>query len=204
MTQRIRGRALAGMLALAAAASAGAQTTTSTVNPAKKELVARVLRLQQGDLDAVARSLVERPAAQMMQEAGLVLQQRQLPPDKVKAIGGQIEAEVKKYVDDALPAVRDKATKIAPSTIGTALESKMSEDELKQLVTWLESPAAKKFQQVAADSRNGFVQQVLREAGPLVEPKLQALDGRIRVILGVPPAGASSGAAAPPATAPGK
>jgi hypothetical protein len=204
MTQRIRGRALAGMLALAAAASASAQTTTSTVNPAKKELVARVLRLQQGDLDAVARSLVERPAAQMMQEAGLVLQQRQLPPDKVKAIGGQIEAEVKKYVDDALPAVRDKATKIAPSTIGTALESKMSEDELKQLVTWLESPAAKKFQQVAADSRNGFVQQVLREAGPLVEPKLQALDGRIRVILGVPPAGASSGAAAPPATAPGK
>ncbi len=205
MTQRIRGRALAGVLALVAAGGVCAQTTTSTASPAKKELVARVLRLQQNDLDAVARSLVERPAAQMMQEAGLVLQQRQLPPDKAKATGAQIEAEVKKYVDDAFPVVRDKATKIAPSTIGTSLEAKMSEDELKQLVTWLESPAAKKFQQVAADSRNGFVQQVLREAGPLVEPKLQALDGRIRVILGVPPAGANSGAAAaPPAPAPSK
>jgi hypothetical protein len=206
MTQRIRGRALAGVLALVAAGGACAQATTSTtVSPAKKELVQRVLRVQQNDIESVARSLVERPAAQMMQEAGLALQQRQLPPDKAKTLAAQIEAEVKKYVDDALPVVRDKAIKIAPTTIGTALETKMSEEELKQLVTWLESPAAKKFQQVASDARTGFVQQVLREAGPVVEPKLQALDGRIRVILGVPPAGANPGAAAaPPATAPSK
>jgi hypothetical protein len=41
--------------------------------------------------------------------------------------------------------------------------------------------------------------QVRREAGPLVEPKLAALDGRIRAILGVPPLGAqpAPGAALP-------
>jgi uncharacterized protein len=199
MTKPIRGRVLAGVLALAAVGGAGAQVTTSTASsPAKKELVQRFLRAQQSDIEGAARSLVEQPAAAMMREAGLALQQQQTPPEKFQQIGKQIEAEVKKYVDEALPLVRDKALKIAPTTIGAALEAKMSEDELKQLVAWLESPAAKKFQQVASESRNEFLQQVRTEAGPLVQPKLVALDGRIRAILGVGPAGGPS----PPATAP--
>jgi len=209
MKQRSWSLAIAGVISLTTATGAGAQgkasapVTTSAPSAAKKELVQRILRLQQNDVDAIARSLVERPAAQMMQEAGLALQQ-QIAPDKREAAGKQIEAEVKKYVDEAFPIVRDRALKAAPATIGVALETKMSEDELKQLLAWIESPAAKKFQQVASEARNGFVQQVMREAGPLVDPKLHALDGRIRVILGVPPAGAEAGPAAAPAKPPGK
>lgn len=212
MKQRTWSLAIAGVIALTTATAAGAQgkasapvttSTTSAPSAAKKELVQRILRLQQNDVDALARSLVERPAAQMMQEAGLALQQ-QIAPDKREAAGKQIEAEVKKYVDEAFPIVRDRAQKAAPATIGVALETKMSEDELKQLLAWIESPAAKKFQQVASEARNGFVQQVMREAGPLVDPKLHALDGRIRVILGVPPAGTEAGPAAAPAKPPGK
>jgi hypothetical protein len=189
----VRSLALCVIAALLAGA-AGAQST-----PAKKALVQRILRVQQSDIEAAARSLVEQPAATMMQQAGMALQQQQTPPEKFQAIGKQIEAEVKKYVDEALPLVRDKALKIAPTTIGVALETKMSEDELKQLLAWLESPAAKKFQEVASESRNDFIMQVRREAGPLVEPKLAALDGRIRAILGVPPLGAqpAPGAALP-------
>ena len=153
--------------------------------------------MQQADIESAARSLVEQPAASMMREAGLAMQQLQMPPEKFQAIGKQIEAEVKKYVDEAYPLVRDKALKIAPTTIGAALEAKMSEDELKQLLAWLESPTAKKFQQVAGEARNEFVQQIRTEAGPLVQPKLVALDGRIRVILGVPPAGAQPSRCAP-------
>ena len=59
--------------------------------------------------------------------------QRQVAPDKREAMGKAIEAEVKKYVDEAYPLVRERAIRIAPSTIGAALEEKFSEDELKQL-----------------------------------------------------------------------
>jgi uncharacterized protein len=213
MTHRIRGRALAGILLLAAAGSAGAQVTTSTASPAKKELVQRVLRVQQGDLEAMARNLVEQPAARMMQEAGMAMQQLQFPQEKFQSTGKQIETEVKKYVDEAFPIVRERALKLAPSTIGVALETKMSEDELKQLLAWLESPVSKKFQQVTSEAGKEFAQQVAREASPLVQPKLVALDGRIRVILGVPPAGAApaagngngtGAASAPRAKPPGK
>ena len=197
MTRRV---VILGLAALTMATMAAAQTPAATpaTSAAKKELVARVLKAQQGDIEGVARSLVERPAAQMMQEAGLAIQRLNVPPEKREAMGKSIEAEARKYVEDALPVVRERAVKIAPSTIGAVLEAKMSDDELKALLAWLDSPTYKKYTSLGTEMRNGFVQQLLKEAGPLVEPKAQALDGRIRAILGVPPAGlgAASGPAA--------
>ena len=200
----------AAALAVAIASGAAAQAQVSTASsPAKKELVQKILLLQQSEIEQVARNIVERPAAQMMQEAGLAMQ-RQVPPDKREAMGKAIEAEVKKYVDEAYPLVRERAIRLAPSTLGAALEEKFSEDELKQLLAWVESPVNKKFQQLGP-ARNAFVQKVLSESIAAVDPKVGALDSRIRVILGVPPAnqgagaGANGGAAAsgpPPRPAP--
>ncbi|MEP7302903.1 MAG: hypothetical protein ABI699_15430 [Caldimonas sp.] len=182
---------LAGVAAaLAVAGSASAQGTT------KKELAQKVLQIQQAEIESVARSIVERPAAQMMQEAGLAMQ-RQVAPDKREAMGKAIEAEVKKYIDEAFPLVRERAVRIAPSTIGATLEEKLSEDELKQLVAWLESPVYKKYQALGPDMRNGFIQKLLADARPVVDPKVQALDGRLRAIFGVPPATPGASAAAP-------
>ena len=114
---------------LSSAALAGAQTPAASApsSPAKKELVQKLLVLQQPGIEQVARGLVERPALQMMQEASLVLQ-RQIAPDKREAIGKQVEADVKKYVEEATPLVRERAVKLAPSTIGPILEEKFSED----------------------------------------------------------------------------
>ncbi|MGZ5158818.1 MAG: DUF2059 domain-containing protein [Caldimonas sp.] len=190
MTRRVTVWLGGGLLALALATGATAQSAT------KKELVQKVLQLQQTEIENVARSVVERPAAQMMQEAGLAMQ-RQVPPDKREAMGKAIEAEVKKYVDEAYPLARERALRVAPSTIGAALEEKLTEDDLKQIVAWLESPVNKKYQQLGPEMRNAFIQKLLAEARPVVDPKVQALDGRIRVILGVPPATPPASAAAP-------
>ena len=164
---------------------------------AKKEFVQRILQAQQGELESVSRSIVERPAAQMMQEAGMAMQ-RSIAPDKREAVGKSIEAEVKKYVDETYPLVRDRALKLAPSTIGAVLDEKMSEDELTQLATWLESPLNKKFQQLGPDMRNAFVQRVLTDARPAIEPKVEALGGRVRVLLGLPAPAAAAASTKPP------
>ena len=191
----------AAALAVAIASGAAAQAQVSTASsPAKKELVQKILVLQQSEIEQVARNIVERPAAQMMQEAGLAMQ-RQVPPDKREAMGKAIEAEVKKYVDEAYPLVRERAVRLAPSTLGAALEEKFSEDELKQLLAWVESPVNKKFQQLGP-ARNAFVQKVLSESIAAVDPKVSALDARIRVILGVPPANAGAASGPPPRPAP--
>ena len=185
------------LAAVLAAGSAVAQNAPS----GKKALVQRILALQQGEIEAFARGVVERPAAQMMREAGLALQQ-QVAPEKREAAGKAIEAEVRKYVDESYPIARDRALKLAPTTIGAVLEAKMSEDELKMLLAWLESPTNKKYQQVASEVRNTFAEKLVGEMPALLDPKLQALDARIRVILGVPPAGAPAPAATTPPARP--
>ena len=47
----------------------------------------------------------------------------------------------------------------------------MSEDELKQLLAWLESPTNKKYQQLAGEMRNNFVQKLLAEMPAVGRPE---------------------------------
>ena len=161
-------------LALATGA-AGAQGN------AKHELAQKAIQLQQAEIESVARSVVERPAAQMEQEAAAAIQ-RQVPVDKREAVSKSIDVEVRKYLAESYPLVRERALRIAPTTIGATLEDKLSEDELRQLVAWLESPVKRKFEQIGPEARNGFIKQLLAESQPVVDPKLTALDNRIRVI----------------------
>ena len=145
----------------------------------KKELVQKVLLLQQPMIESIARNIVERPAGQLMQAAGQALQ-TQVPPEKREAVAKAVEADVRKYVEEATPIVRERALKLAPSTIGAAMEEKFSDEELRQLIAWLESPLNKKFQQIGPEIQNNFVQKLAADAGPLIDPKLQALQQKVR------------------------
>ena len=197
MKQLIAATLMAG--AALAQAQAPAQTTTpAPSSPAKKELVAKIVALQQPGIDNLARGIAERPAAQMMQAAGNVLQTK-IAPEKREAVGKAIEADVKKYVDESAPILKDRAAKIGPATIGPIIEERFSEDELKQLAAWLESPVNKKYQLVAPEMQQALVQKLVAEAGPLLDPKLKALEQRVRIALGVPPVQPASAVAATPA-----
>ncbi len=99
-------RFLCAALMLGAAALAHAQGGTAA--PAKKELVAKMLQQQQPAFEGAARGLVNNSAAQLMQQAGMVLQ-TQVPADKREAVGKAIEADIKKYIDETTPLVRERA-----------------------------------------------------------------------------------------------
>ena len=196
--KRILAAALISVASLAHAQNAPA---SAPVSPAKKALVDKLLQLQQPGIEVFARNLLQMPAMRMMQEAGLALQ-RQVAPDKREAVGKQIEAEMKKFMDESVPLVRERAIKIAPSTLGPFLEQNFSEDELKQLIAWFESPVNKKYQEIGPQMQNAFVQKLTAESAPVIDPKLQALDAKLRVLLNAPPAAAASGAAATSSTKP--
>lgn len=154
-------------------------------SPAKKELVARILKVQQPSIEGVARKLAEEPAMRMLAMAEQALPR--VPADKQQAVAKEIEADAKKYVDETVPLVRDRAMKLAPTTVGTLLEEKFSEDELKQIVAFLESPAVLKFQQLAPDMQKTLVEKLVADMRPTVEPKVKALDQSIAKRLGVQP-----------------
>lgn len=200
----MKSKKLWGTLLLCAWALAQAQTPAS---PAKKELVQKLLALQQPEFEQVARGIVQQPAMQIMQQVGPVLQ-NQVPADKREAAAKTIEADVRKYVDETYPLVRERALKLAPTVVGAMLEEKFSEDELKQLIAWYESPVNRKFQQVGLEVRGAYLQKLAPEARSVMEPKLQALEPRIRAALGAPPPAApaegkaDAKAAAPKAATP--
>lgn len=159
-------------------------------SPAKKELIVKVVSLQQGGIDGIARGLVEQPAMALMQQAGMILQTR-VAPEKREALAKEIQADVRKYVEEATPIVRERAQKAAPGVMGALLDERFTEDELKQLVAWLESPVVRRYQQMTPDIQKGLSEKLVADTRAAVEPKLQALDRSISARLGVqPPASA--------------
>lgn len=187
-----RTRALAAaVLSLALVAPVAAQS--------KKELVNRILLLQQPGVEALARGIAEQPALRIAQAARLHLQNT--PADKREATFKAVDADLKKYVDETVPLVRDRAIKLAPSTLGAELETNFNEAELRQLIDWLESPVIKRFQQLSPQIERTLVERLVNETRGQVEPKLKALEASVSKHLGLPPP-TSGGASAPAGPAP--
>ena len=192
--------------ALVAAGLAHSQTAAQTAtlaampaSPAKKELVAKLLKLQQPGIENMARQLVEQPARQMLQQAGPALQR--LPVERRDAVARDIEADVRKYFEESAPIVASRAVNLAPSTIGVLLEERMTEDELREVIAILESPVNRKFQGMAGDMQRAIGEKLIAETRGEIEGKVRALDQVVARRLGItPPAAAASGArpAAPP------
>jgi len=186
--------------ALSVAALAVASPVLAQTSQAKKELVARMLQLQQPDVEAMARSLAEQPAMQLMQQAGQALQR--LPAERREAAAKEIQADLRKYADEAVPLVRDRAVKLAPSTMGPMLEERFTEEELRQVVALLESPVLRKFQGVAGELQRALTEKVVAETKTEVEPKVRAMQQSVGKRLGLTAAPAAGGAA--PASNPKK
>lgn len=189
-------------LLILAIAAACVTTAHAQSTPAKKELVARILKVQQPGIENMARVLVQDSAGPLMDAAGVHLQQR-IAADKREAMAKDIQNDVRKYADETTAIVKDRAVKLAPATVGPILEEKFSEDELKQLATMLESPVLARFNALGNDIQRSLIEKVVAETRPQVEPRLRALEDVVAKRLGVPlanaPASAPATAARPPA-----
>jgi hypothetical protein len=182
------------ILAIAAAATT-VHAQPAATSPAKKELVARILKIQQSAIDNMAQALVQEPLTPLLERAEGALTQR-VPAEKREAVAKGIQEDTRKYVDETVPLVRDRAMKIAPATIGPMLEEKFTEDELKQVVQMLESPVLAKFQAAGVDIQRALAEKVVADTRPQVEQRYRNLEDSIAKRLGVPPRPATGGAPA--------
>jgi hypothetical protein len=156
--------------------------TSLSAHADKKDVVQKILSSQQGALDDMSRNVAEQPARQLAMGARQVLVQA-VPEDKREATAKQVDAEIKKYLDGAVPAVRASAGKLSTSVLGPIYEEKFSEDELKQLQAMLESPVLKRYQSLLPEMSNALLEKVVADARPQVTPKLQTAEKNIRAIL---------------------
>ena len=192
---------LHGAMAAHAQNALPAAPSTNGTSPAKKELVARILRAQQGAIEGMARSIAERPALEIMNSAMQVIAAR-VPRDKQEATAKDVQSEAQKYADAVDPIAIRHANEIAPTTMGAVLEDKFTEDELKQIASLLENPTVLKFQRILPDMQQALGEKLVADTRPQIEPKGKALEDTVARKLGIPPAGAAAPAqhgAKPPA-----
>jgi len=179
----------------------------ATSSPSKKELVNKVLALQQPALERMGLELANQTANQVLQAAGEGVSR--VAPDKREALAKDIEADVRKFYDEISPVLRAASAKIGPQVVGPQLEEKFTEDELKTLVAWLESPVNRKYAQFGFELQNPLRQKLVADSRTEVEGKIQALERQLGAKLqaagaGAPATGTANGAAAAPAAAASK
>jgi hypothetical protein len=180
--------AVALLVAVGSAAPAQAQT--------KKELVAKLLQLQQPGIENVGRMLAGQTSQRALQAAGQAIPR--LAADKREAAAKEVQADVKKFYDEVEPMLRKRAVEMAPAALAPVYEERFSEDELKQVIAWLELPVSKKFQQVDGEIANTLAEKVVAATRTTIEPKLKALETVLAKRLGMPAASAGASAASAP------
>ncbi len=157
-------------------------------SPAKLDLAQRLVALQAGSLDGLSRNLVETPARQMLSAAEPLI--GRVPAEKREATAKQIQADARKYVEETFPIVRKRAGELSNSVLLAQIEERFTEDELRQIVAFLESPANKKMQQVMPEISNALAQKLVADTRPSVEPRIKALEASIAKQLGITPGAA--------------
>jgi hypothetical protein len=188
MTSRKLGLAL--VLALATG------TVLAQPSPSKKALIDKIVALQtQGLAEGLANNLVQGPLPQLMQAGRAALQQ--VPAEKREATAKAMDAELKKFVEENVAFVKDKAAKAAPSTASALLDERFNEDELKQILAWAESPVSQKFGAANVELQKAVAQKIMAEAGPTLEGRLKTLQGTLAKQLGIQPPPPASKPAAP-------
>ena len=172
---RLARAALPFALTLGLTATAGLSQAQGTASSAKKELVQKVISLQQSGYEGLARAMIEQPVQVLGQQASAILQSR-VPAEQRDAVAKDIQAEFNKYGDEVGPIVRDRALKLAPGTLGPILEDKLSEDDLKQVVAALESAGMRKFMAIGPEMQRALAQKLSSELQPQIEPKIRAME----------------------------
>ncbi len=182
-------------LALLTAALAGASMAAMAQD--KATLIKQFIEIQRPGIESLARGLIEQSSAPIAQ-AGSQYLQTQVPEAKRESAAKAADAELKKYFDESYPLVRDKAVQIAPGALTPILEQNFTEDELKQLLAWINSPLSKKYQELNPKMQTALTEKLVTETRATIEPKMRALDTNVAKALGAP----TDGAAAAPAKAP--
>lgn len=154
----------------------------------KPDLLKKTLDLHQPAIETVARNIASQTAGQVQQAAQEAVDA--LPSERRDAVGRDIQGDVRRFHEDTEALLLERAKALAQSTIVGGLDQRLSEEELRALIVWLESPLAKKYQQAMPDLLSELGRVLVADTRSAIEPRLKALEQGIvkRLSAAQPPA----------------
>ena len=180
--------AMAGLASLAWSPAIHAQTPDPKIDWAKK-----VVALQQGpQLDRLVAQITGRSAQELIAKWAPKLEAN-VPKSSQKKASEDLNAELEKYSDDVSQLIGKQISKTSADVLVPAYAERFTLEELKQIASFFESPAIKKYQSTAPELGSLFVQKLLDASRADVSARASQFDAVALKIIGTTPAAAGAG-----------
>ena len=164
-------------------APAKAQTTAGTaapgvISPEKQKLINRILELW--PVENVGLIMLTKPLEESLRQSKSLLQGR-VSAETQEATMKEINQDVANFLKDVQPVVLASAKKLIPTTVTPIFAEKFTEEELRQIIAFLESPVKSKFEAVTPEIQAALGQKIAADNGATINPKMTELTKQIGI-----------------------
>jgi hypothetical protein len=165
------------VLAVLLAASLGLSTGALAQGDAgKRALAVKLAQLQQkSDGGAITEQLTASAVQPVLASWSQRLNET-VPPARQKEVRDQLDVELRKFAESTHSAIEAQVGKSVEDALVPIFMDKLSEDELKTIITYFESPAAAKFQALSSDAANAWAKKVVEATRSAVEASAKNFD----------------------------
>ena len=180
-------------VAIIFAAACAASTGASAQNDGKRALAVKLAQMQQ---KADGEAMVEQLTGTAVQPLLAGWSQRldeTVPPARQKEVRDKLDVELKKFADSTHKAVEAQTAKSAEAALVPIFMEKLTEEELKTIVAYMESPVSAKFQALGPDATNAWAKRIIDATKPQVESGAKTFEAAANRIV------SSSGGSSAPA-----
>ncbi|MCL1960382.1 MAG: hypothetical protein FWG56_01060 [Desulfovibrionaceae bacterium] len=184
------------VLAAACALSAGASAQQADT---KHALAVKLAQMQlKSDGPAITEQLTNSAVQPLLVGWSQRLDQT-VPPARQKDVRDKLDVELNKFADATRKAIEGQIAKSAEAALTPVFEEKLTEDEMRAIIAYMESPASAKLQALGADAANAWAKRVVDATKATVENSAKTFEASANRIVTAAAAGpvAPASAAAP-------
>ena len=188
-----------------AVAPASASSQAPFAPDPKLEWASIVVALQQGpEMDRLVASLASGTTQDMINNWQPRLLANVAKPQQAK-VSAELNTELQKYSDEVSKIIRSKLPQVGVDALVPLYMERFTLEELKQIATFLEAPAIKKYQSIAPELGSIFTGKLVEASRAEVIAKAKLFDEAATRIVGPAPTLTPAPAAQPkPAASPAK
>lgn len=160
--------------ALAIALTCGAALAQGDAQ--KQDLANKIVALQQGaEMDQLSAQLTNQAVGPMVAKWGPRLQS-EVPESRRKEVTDKLNEELNKFREDTYTIIRGKANQVSSETLGPIYMERFSEEELRQLIAFFDSPVVKKYQAALPEMLNAMIKKLVETVRGDVQTRTAAFD----------------------------
>ena len=165
-------------------------------NDAKRALANKLVQLQlKTDGPAITDQLTN-SAVQPIVAGWSQRLDETVPPARQKEVRDKLDVELKKFADSTHKSIEAQVGKAAEAAMVPIFMEKLSEEEMKTIIAYMESPASAKLQALGADATDAWAKRIIDSTRSQVEASAKTFESAADRIVKAAASGASGPGAA--------